>query len=82
MKLSEKQNDTLFKVFLFGMIEVICCSVFVTLSGIAGHLYWTLEQLTTTPIGMVIQILNLIILVDGIVLFLYLFAFVIMFMVE
>lgn len=80
MGISERQKDTLFKVFLFGMIEVICLSVYVTISGLAGHLYWTIEQLTTTPDGMVIQIINLIILVDGIVIFLYLVIFLIMFL--
>ena len=78
MALSEKQKDTLFKVFLFGIIEFICFVVFITISGLAGHLSWTIEQLTTTPMGMVIQIVNLIIVVDGIVMFLYFLAFIIM----
>ena len=72
MELSKKQNDTLFKVFIFGMIEFICATVFLTISGLAGHLYWSVEQLTSTPVGMVIQILTLILLVDGIIVFVYL----------
>jgi len=79
MELSEKQKDTLFKVFLFGIIEFICFVVFITISGLVGHFSWTIEQLTTTPMGMVIQIVNLIIVVDGIVMFLYFLAFIIMF---
>ncbi len=79
MALSEKQKDTLFKVFLFGIIEFICFVVFITISGLTGHFSWTIEQLTTTPMGMVIQIVNLIIVVDGIVMFLYFLAFIIMF---
>ena len=79
MELSEKQKDTLFKVFLFGIIEFICFVVFITISGLAGHFSWTIEQLTTTPMGMVIQIVNLIIVVDGIIIFLYFLAFIIMF---
>ena len=78
MELSKKQKDTLFKLFLFGMIEVICSTFYVTISALAGHFYWTVEQLTTTPMGMIIQILNLIILVDGIIIFLYLLIVVIM----
>jgi len=80
MKLSKKQKDTLFTLFLFCMIEFICVIVYVTISGLAGHLNWTVEQLTTTPEGMVIQILNLIILVDGIMIFLYITIFFIMFL--
>ena len=79
MVLSEKQKDTLFKVFLFGIIEFICFVVFITISGLAGQFSWTVEQLTSTPMGMVIQIVNLIIVVDGIVMFLYFLAFIIMF---
>lgn len=80
MKLSEKQKDTLFKIFIFGIIEFICINLYLTISGFAGHLLWSVEQLTTTPEGMAIQILNLIILVDGIVLFVYLTIFVILFL--
>ncbi len=80
MKLNEKQKDAIFKVFLLGMIEVICFSINVSISGLAGHLYWTIEQLTTTLEGMVIQILNLIIVVDGIVIFMYLAIFLILFL--
>ena len=80
MKLSKKQKDTLFTLFIFCMIEVICLIVYVTISGLAGHLDWTVEQLTTTPEGMVIQILNLIILVDGIMIFLYIVIFFVMFL--
>jgi len=80
MKLSKKQKDTFFTLFLFCMIEFICVIVYVTISGLAGHLSWTVEQLTTTPEGMVIQILNLIIIVDGIMIFLYIVIFLIMFL--
>ncbi len=79
MALSEKQKDTLFKVFLFGIIEFICFTGFIMISGLAGHFSWTVEQLTSTPMGMIIQILNLIIVVDGIVMFVYFLAFIIMF---
>ena len=79
MELSDKQKDALFKVFLFGIIEVICFFIYITISGLAGNFTWTVEQLTSSPAGMIIQIVNLIIVVDGIVLFLYLLAFVIMF---
>jgi len=77
MELSDKQKDLLFKVFLFGIIEAICFFVYITISGLSGNFNWTVEQLTSTPVGMILQIVNLIIVVDGIVMFLYLLAFVI-----
>ncbi|MFX0049644.1 MAG: hypothetical protein ACFE8G_16035 [Candidatus Hermodarchaeota archaeon] len=81
MKLDEKKKDTLFKVFIFGMIEVICFIVFLIISGLAGHLFWSIEQLTSTPDGIIIQIVNLIMVVDGIVMFVYLIIFIIMLMI-
>ena len=77
MALSDKQKNLLFKVFLFGMIEVICFFFFLTISGLTGIFEWTVELLTTTPLGMVMQILNLVIVVDGIIMFLYFMAFII-----
>ena len=77
MELSDKQKNLLFKVFLFGMIEVVCFFVFLTISGLTGNFEWTVEQLTSTPLGIFMQILNLVIVVDGIIIFLYLLAFVI-----
>jgi len=78
MELSDKQKDTLFKVFIFGIIEFICFIIFITISGLSGNFTWTVEQLTSTPLGMFLQILNLIIVVDGIIMFLYILAFVVM----
>ncbi len=77
MKLSETQKNRLSKVFFFGMIEVICSTFYITISILSGHIYWSVEQLTTTPMGMVIQILSLIILIDGIIISIYLVIFVI-----
>ena len=78
MELSDKQKDTLFKVFIFGIIGFICFIIFITISGLSGNFTWTVEQLTSTPLGMFLQILNLIIVVDGIIMFLYILAFVVM----
>lgn len=80
MKISKKQKDALFKLFIFGIIEFICVNLYLTISGLAGHLLWSVEQLTTTPEGLVVQILNLVILVDGIILFVYLLIFFILFL--
>jgi len=77
MELSDKQKNLIFKVFLFGIIEVICFIIFITISGITGNFEWTVEQLTSTPVGLILQIVNLVIVVDGIIMFIYFLAFII-----
>jgi hypothetical protein len=82
MKLSVKQKNALFKVFLFGVIDFVCFTFYITISGLTGTFNWTVELLTTTPEGVIIQILNLIILVDGFLIFWYIVAVVIMFVTK
>jgi hypothetical protein len=77
MELSEKQKDLLFKVFVFAIIEVLCFITYITISGLTGNFEWTVEQLTSTPVGLFLQILNLVVVVDGILIFLYFLAFII-----
>jgi hypothetical protein len=77
MELSEKQKNLLFKVFVFAIIEVLCFITYITISGLTGNFEWTVEQLTSTPLGQFLQILNLVVVVDGILIFLYFLAFII-----
>ncbi|MFX0074944.1 MAG: hypothetical protein ACFE96_05845 [Candidatus Hermodarchaeota archaeon] len=77
MELSDKQKNLLFKVFIFAIVEFLCFITFVTIAGLTGNFEWTIEQLTGTPIGLFLQILNLVIVIDGILIFLYFLAFII-----
>ena len=77
MKLSDKQKSTLFKFFIFGIIQYDCLIYYVTFSGLAGTFNWTVHELTTNTYGTIVQILNLIIFVNGIIIFLYIIFFVI-----
>ncbi len=75
MKLNEKQKDTLFKLFIFGVIQLLCVNLFLIISAISGEFNWTVEKLTSSLAGTFIQILNLVFLINGVILFLYIVVF-------
>ena len=78
MKLNEKENDALFKIFIFSVIELICISIYIIISALSGDFNWTIERLTSSFGGKVIQNLQLIILIDGIVISIYVAIFLIL----
>ena len=51
MKLNEKQKDTLFKLFIFGVIQLLCVNLFLIISAISGEFNWTVEKLTSSLAG-------------------------------
>lgn len=77
MKLNNKQKNSLFKLFIFGIIQVFCIFYYVIVSGYAGTFKWTVQELTTNTYGTIVQILNLIIFVNGIIIFIYIVIFII-----
>lgn len=77
MKLSNKQKNSLFKVFIFGIIQVFCLFYYGIVSGFAGTFNWTIEELTTNTYGTIVQILNLFMFVNGIIIFMYIISFII-----
>ena len=54
------KKQSLFKVFIYGMIEVICFNLYIIISGLEGNFNWTMERLTSSVAGMAIQTINLI----------------------
>ena len=78
MKLSEKEKDTLFKLFLFSAVEFFCISIYIIISALSGDFIWTIERLTSSFAGTVIQILDLILLINGVIIFLYILVFLIL----
>jgi len=77
MKLNSKQKNSLFKLVIFSIIQVFCLIYYVIISRFAGTFEWTVYELTTNTYGVVVQILNLIMLVNGIIIFLYIVVFLI-----
>lgn len=78
MKLKEKEKDTLFKLFLFTVVELFCISIYIIISALSGDFNWTVERLTSSFGGMVIQFLQLIILINGVIIFMYIVIFLIL----
>ncbi len=78
MKLNDKQKDSLFKLFIFSIIQVFCLFYYVIVSGFAGTFEWTVQELSTNTYGTIMAILNLIMLVNGMIIFMYVVIFVIL----
>lgn len=78
MKLNEKEKDTLFKLFIFSVIQICCINIHLIISTRTGDFNWTVERLTSSLEGMVIQIIDLVALVNGIIIFLYIVIFLIL----
>jgi hypothetical protein len=78
MKLNEKEKDTLFKIFIIGAIQILCINLYLITSAMSGDFNWTVERLTSSLAGTFIQILDLILLINGVVLFLYIVAFLLL----
>lgn len=78
MKLNEKQKDTLFKLFIFLVIQLCCINIHLIISTLTGDFNWTVERLTSSLAGMVIQIIDLVALVTGIIIFLYIIILLIL----
>ncbi|MBY9021458.1 MAG: hypothetical protein KGD67_10385, partial [Candidatus Lokiarchaeota archaeon] len=77
MKLNERQKDTLFKIFIIGVIHLLFFNFYLIISAISGEFNWTVERLTSSLAGTFIQILDLVLFINGVVLFLYIVAFLV-----
>ncbi len=62
------KKQSLFKIFIYGMIEIICLNLYFIISGLEGSFTWTIERLNSTAAGMLIQTINLIAIIIGFVL--------------
>ena len=82
MKLSEKEKDALFKIFILSVIQLFCINIHLIISALSGDFNWTVERLTSSLGGMVIQIIGLITLINGVIIFLYIVIFLILFVID
>ncbi len=62
------KNQSLFKVFLLLMIEVIFFNFYIIISGLEGNFNWTIERMTSSLAGMIIQTIILVAVIIGFVL--------------
>ncbi len=78
MKLNEKQKGVIFKIFMFGVIQILCYIINLMISAKLGDFVWTPEMLTSSLTGNIIQILNLILIINAVILFVYVVIFLIL----
>ena len=78
MKLDEKQKDSLFKIFIFAVIQILLFNLYLIISAISGDFNWTVERLTSSSVGFFIQILDLLLFINGVIIFLYSTVFLIL----
>ena len=78
MKLNKNEKDTLFQLFIFSVIQIFCINIYIIISALSGDFNWTVERMTSSLGGMVIQIINLITLINGIIILLYILIFLIL----
>jgi len=70
-KFKTTKKKVLFKLFIFAVIEFMCINLHHIISGVTGGLVWTVERLTTTTEGFIIQVINLVGIVTGFLIALY-----------
>ena len=80
MKLNKNQKDALFKIFTLSVIHYLLFTLYLVISWVSGDFNWTIERLTSSMTGVIIQILNLALLINGILIFLYIVIFLILFL--
>ena len=78
MKLNEQQKDASFKIFIFAVLQLIFFNLQLIISVISGNFNWTIERLTSSLAGIFFQILGLVLLLNGIALFIYIVIFLIL----
>ena len=78
MKLNKKQKDTLFQILIIGEIQLLCFIIYLSISAKLGNFIWTVEMLRSSLAGTFIQILNLVLLLNGIILSVYIIALLIL----
>jgi len=78
MKLNEQQKDASFKIFIFAVLQLIFFNLQLIISVISGNFNWTIERLTSSLAGIFFQILGLVLLLNGIALFVYIVIFLIL----
>lgn len=65
------KKKVLFKLFIFAVIEFMCVNLHYIISGVTRTFEWTEERLTTTVGGFFIQVINLISIITGILIAIY-----------
>lgn len=77
-KLDDKLRNALFRIFLLTIVELLCFNFFIIISAITGSFEWPLERLTSSFAGTMIQIINLVALISGMIIAVYVIMVIIL----
>ena len=69
--MEDRLRSALFKIFLLIIVELLCFNFYIIISAITGSFEWPLERLTSSVAGTLIQIINLVALISGMIIFVY-----------
>jgi phage shock protein PspC (stress-responsive transcriptional regulator) len=75
-KYQMKKRKALFRIFFFGVIEYIIILVYVITSALSRNLDWTVQELTSSSVGVFVQILTLLAALVGIYIFIQVMVYV------
>ena len=71
MKFNDKEKGVLYNILIFGEIQLLSFVIYLIMSAISGDFNWTVERLTSSLAGTFVQILKLVLLINGGVIFIY-----------
>ena len=67
-----------FRLFILAVIEITCANIYLVISGYTGSFDWTIERLTTTVEGFVIQVIQLISFIAGVIITVYVIMYLLL----
>ena len=69
-----------FRIFIIGIILICCLNLYLVISGVTKTYNWTIEKLTTTNEGLIIQIIELVAFLSGVIFFIEMVVLIILYL--
>ena len=69
--MEERLRNAIFIIFLLLIVELLCFSFYIIISAITGSFKWPLERLMSSFAGILIQIVNLVAVISGMIIAVY-----------
>jgi hypothetical protein len=74
--IKETKTRILWNIFITILLEVICLTLYLIFSALAGTFIWTIEDLTSSPLGFGVQLVNLASLIVGAAIAVFILAYI------
>ena len=76
--MEDRLRSALFKLFLLIIVELMCFNFFIIISAITGSFEWPIERLTSSFAGTMIQVINLVASISGMIIAVYVIMVIIL----